>query len=34
MIHVISLMFDQKKLQRVQTTMNKIYDRNVHLTLH
>ena len=34
MIHVMSLMFDQKKLQRVQTTTNKICDRDVHLTLH
>ena len=34
MIHVISSMHDQKKLQRVQTTMNKIRDRNTHLTLH
>ena len=34
MIHVMSLMLDQKKLQRVQTTMNKICDRDAHLTLH
>ena len=34
MIYVILLMFDQKKLQRVQTTINKIYNRNVHLTLY
>ena len=34
MIHIILLMHDQKKLQRVQTTMNKIRDRDAHLTLH
>ena len=34
MIHVMSLIFDQKKLQRVQTTTNKIRDRDAHLTLH
>ena len=34
MIHVMSLMLDQKKLQRVQAMTNKIRDRNVYLTLH
>ena len=34
MIHVMSLMHDQKRLQRVQATTNRIYDRDVHLTLH
>ena len=33
-IHVMSSMHDQKKLQRVQAATNKICDRNVHLTLH
>ena len=33
-IHIISLMFDQKRLQRVQTTTNKIRDHIIHLTLH
>ena len=33
-IQIMSLMFNQKKLQRVQTTMNRIYDCNVYLTLH
>ena len=33
-IHVMSSMLDQKRLQRVQTTTNKIRDRNAHLTLH
>ena len=34
MIHVISSIFNQKKLQRVQTTINKIYNRDIHLMLH
>ena len=34
MIHVMSLMHDQKRLQRVQTATNKIRDRDIYLTLH
>ena len=33
-IHVMSSMHDQKKLQRVQAMTNKIHNRDVHLTLH
>ena len=33
-IHIMLSMFDQKRLQRVQTTTNKIRNHNVHLTLH
>ena len=34
MIYVMSSMLNQKKLQRVQTMINKIRNRNVYLTLH
>ena len=34
MIHVMSSMLDQKKLQRVQVMINKIRDRDTHLMLH
>ena len=34
MIHVMLLMHDQKKLQRVQTMTNKIRDHDIYLTLH
>ena len=34
MIHVMSSMFDQKRLQRIQMTMNKIRSHDIHLKLH
>ena len=34
MIHVMSSMFNQKKLQKIQMTTNKIRDHDVHLKFH
>ena len=34
MIHVMSSMLDQEKLRKIQMTMNKIHNHDVHLKFY